>query len=111
MPVFMISWLVQWAVSDAKVKEAMVEPVIVSDPDIMSGTRAFGALAFPSRILLTIWRVAIRWVNSCDSSPLLRVKWQSRRWRKQRNRCSPESDEDSVGRVPTTGFPAPLSWP
>jgi uncharacterized protein (DUF433 family) len=52
MPVFMISWLVQWAVSDAKVKEAMVEPVIVSDPDIMSGTPCFRGTRVPFKNLI-----------------------------------------------------------
>jgi len=52
MPVFMISWLVQWAVSAAKVKEAMFEPVIMSDPDIMSGTPCFPGTRVPFKNLI-----------------------------------------------------------
>jgi uncharacterized protein (DUF433 family) len=52
MPVFMISWLVQWAVSAAKVKEAMVAPVIVSDPDILRGTPCFRGTRVPFKNLI-----------------------------------------------------------
>ena len=71
-----------------RIEVTMAEPVIVIDPEVMSGTPCFRGTRVPFKNLIDYLEGGHSLGEFLRSFPRSRVKWPSRRLRKQRIRCS-----------------------